>query len=135
MKQLFVALMAVLVLASCGEKKEPQVTPADVMMMTVDAMNSATENFDKAATVDEVIDAMAGFYSEMKELQTNYGDIMTVVDTLSEEDLNEKYPVEMEAMQNAVEKYSVSIVSKMELMQNMTPEQEKRWLEIIESEL
>ncbi len=135
MKKLFVALMAVLVLASCGEKKEPQVTPADVMMMTVDAMNSATENFDKAATVDEVIDAMAGFYSEMKELQTNYGDIMTVVDTLSEEDLNEKYPVEMEAMQNAVEKYSVSIVSKMELMQNMTPEQEKRWLEIIESEL
>ena len=58
MKKILVALMAVLVLASCGESKK-ETTPADVMMMTVEVMNKATENFDKAATADEVIDAMA----------------------------------------------------------------------------
>lgn len=134
MKKLFVALMAVLVLASCGESKK-ETTPADVMMMTVEVMNKATENFDKAATADEVIDAMAGLYSEMKELSDNYSDVMVAVDTLSEEELKELYPAEMEAMQSAVESYSASILSKLELMQDLTPEQEKRWMEILETEI
>ena len=134
MKKLFVALMAVLVLASCGESKK-ETTPADVMMMTVEVMNKATENFDKAATADEVIDAMAGLYSEMKELSDNYSDVMVAVDTLSEEELKELYPAEMEAMQRAVESYSASILSKLELMQDLTPEQEKRWMEILETEI
>ncbi len=134
MKKLFVALMAVLVLASCGEIKK-ETTPADVMMMTVEVMNKATENFDKAATADEVIDAMAGLYSEMKELSDNYSDVMVAVDTLSEEELKELYSAEMEAMQSAVESYSASILSKLELMQDLTPEQEKRWMEILETEI
>ena len=132
MKKFFVALMAVLVLASCGGKKET--TPAEVMMMTVDVINVATENVENATTSDEVIDATAALYSEMKGLQTNYGDVMASVETLSEDEQEEMFSVEYEAMQNAIARYSVAIISKMELMNDLTPEQERRWTELLESE-
>ena len=149
MKKFFVALMAVLVLASCGgDKKETAngvenqnttensaVTPADVIMMTVEAMNDAAVNLENAATADEVIDATAGLYSEMKRLQANYGEVMLAVDTLSEEQMNELYPEEMKAMEEAATNYSVVMMGKAELMENLTPEQEARFMEILEAEL
>ncbi len=134
MKKLFVALMAVLVLASCGESKK-ETTPADVIMMTVEAMNNATANLEKATTVDEVIDATACLYSEMKKLQANYGEVMLAVDTLSEEQMNELYSAEMKAMEEAAINYSVAMMGKADLMENLTPEQEERFMEIIEAEL
>ena len=148
MKKLFVALMAVLVLASCGgDKKETAnsvenqnttensaVAPADVIMMTVEAMNDAAANLQKAATADEVIDATAGLYSEMKRLQANYGEVMLAVDTLSEEQMNELYPEEMKAMEEAATNYSVVMMGKAELMESFTPEQEARFMEILETE-
>ncbi|MBO7193147.1 MAG: hypothetical protein J6V47_02550 [Bacteroidaceae bacterium] len=149
MKKLFVALMAVLVLASCGgDKKETAnsvenqnttensaVTPADVIMMTVEAMNDAAVNLKNAATADDVIDATAGLYSEMKKLQANYGEVMLAVDTLSEEQMNELYPEEMKAMEEAALNYSVVMMGKAELIENLTPEQEARFMEILEAEL
>ena len=149
MKKLFVALMAVLVLASCGgDKKETAnsvenqnttensaVTPADVIMMTVEAMNDAAVNLKNAATADEVIDATAGLYSEMKRLQANYGEVMLAVDTLSEEQVDELYPEEMKALEEASINYSVVMMGKAELMENFTPEQEARFMEILETEL
>ena len=149
MKKLFVALMAVLVLASCGgDKKETAnsvenqnttensaVTPADVIMMTVEAMNDAAVNLKNAATADEVIDATAGLYSEMKRLQANYGEVMLAVDTLSEEQVDELYPEEMKAMEEAALNYSVVMMGKAELIENLTPEQEARFMEILEAEL
>lgn len=149
MKKLFVAFMAVLVLASCGgDKKETAnsvenqnttensaVTPADVIMMTVEAMNDAAANLENAATADELIDATAGLYSEMKRLQANYGEVMLAVDTLSEEQMNELYPEEMKAMEEAAVNYSVVMMGKAELMESFTPEQEARFMEILETEL
>ena len=149
MKKLFVAFMAVLVLASCGgDKKETAnsvenqnttensaVAPADVIMMTVEAMNDAAANLENAATADEVIDATAELYSEMKRLQANYGEVMLAVDTLSEEQMNELYPEEMKAMEEAAINYSVVMMGKAELMENLTPEQEARFMEILETEL
>ena len=149
MKKFFVAFMAVLVLASCGgDKKETAnsvenqnttensaVTPADVIMMTVEAMNDAAVNLENAATADEVIDATAGLYSEMKRLQANYGEVMLAVDTLSEEQMNELYPEEMKAMEEAATNYSVVMMGKAELMESFTPEQEARFMEILETEL
>lgn len=134
MKKLFVALMAVLVLASCGESKK-ETTPADVIMMTVEAMNNATANLEKATTVDEVIDATASLYSEMKKLQTNYGEVMLAVDTLSEEQMNELYSAEMKAMEEAAINYSTAMMGKSDLMENMTPEQEAKLMEIFETAL
>ena len=148
MKKIFVALMAVLVLASCGgNKKEAAnaenqnttevsaVSPAEVIMMTAEIMNNAAASLEKVTTADEMIDATAELYAEMKKLQENYGDIMAAVDTLSEEEVSEMYPAEMEAMQEAAINYSVIMMGKAELMENLTPEQEARFMEILETEL
>ena len=142
------ALMAVLVLASCGgDKKEAAnaenqnttevsaVSPADVIMMTVEAMNNAAANLEKATTADELIDATAELYSQMQKLQNNYGEVMAAVDTMSEEQMNEMYPAEMEAMEEAAMNYSIIMMGKAELMENLTPEQEARFMEILEAEL
>lgn len=148
MKKIFLALMAVLVLASCGgDKKEAAnaenqnttevstVSPADVIMMTVEAMNNAAANLEKATTADELIDATAELYSQMQKLQNNYGEVMAAVDTMSEEQMNEMYPAEMEAMEEAAMNYSIIMMGKAELMENLTPEQEARFMEILEAEL
>ena len=137
MKKIFLALMAVLVLASCGgDKKEAaQVTPSEVIMMTVEAMNDAAANLEKATTADEVIDATVELYSQMKKLQENYGEVMASVDTMSEEQMSEMYPSEMEAMEEAAMNYSVVMMGKADLMENLTPEQEERLMEVFEAEL
>ena len=148
MKKIFLALMAVLVLASCGGgKKEAAnaenqnttevsaVSPADVIMMTVEAMNNAAANLEKATTADELIDATAELYSQMQKLQNNYGEVMAAVDTMSEEQMSEMYPSEMEAMEEAAMNYSIIMMGKAELMENLTPEQEARFMEILEAEL
>ena len=102
MRKLFVALMAVLVLASCGgDKKQAAgsvenqnitetsaVTPSDVIMMTAELMDNAVANLEKAATADDVIDATAELYTSMKKLQTDYAEVMEAVDTLSEEQMD-----------------------------------------------
>lgn len=148
MKKIFLALMAVLVLASCGgNKKEAAnaenqnttevstVSPADVIMMTAEAMNDAAANLEKATTADEVIDATVELYSQMKKLQENYGEVMASVDTMSEEQMSEMYPSEMEAMEEAAMNYSVVMMGKADLMENLTPEQEARLMEVLEAEL
>lgn len=149
MKKFFLALMAVLVLASCGgDKKDAakatentetaakqNVTPSDVIKMTVDLLSNAATNLEKATTADEVIDQMAVLYSGMKDVQTKYGEVMLAVDTLSEEELIEKYPAEFQAMEDATIKYTEAMMGKYDLMENMTPEQEARLMELMEAEL
>ncbi len=132
MKKLFVALMAVLVLASCGGKKE---TPADVMMMTVELMNNTAANIEKATTADEVIDATADLYSQFEEIKTKYGEVMLAVDTLSDDQLKELYPTEMEAMEEASISFATAMMGKSDLMENLTPEQEARLMEVLGMEL
>ena len=55
MKKLFVALMAVLVLVSCGEKNEVK-TPADVVMLSAGVMDVAAAKIENATTADEIIE-------------------------------------------------------------------------------
>ncbi len=149
MRKLFVALMAVLVLASCGgDKKQAtdsvenknitettNVSPADVIMMTAELMDNAVANLEKAATADDVIDATAELYTAMKKLQTDYTEVMVAVDTLSEEQMNELYPDEIAAYQKATISFYGAIMSKATLMENLTPEQEARLQGILETEI
>ena len=149
MRKLFVALMAVLVLASCGgDKKQAvgsvenknitettKVSPADVIMMTAELMDNAVANLEKAATADDVIDATAELYTAMKKLQTDYTEVMEAVDTLSEEQMNELYPDEIAAYQKATISFYGAIMSKATLMENLTPEQEARLQGILETEI
>lgn len=149
MRKLFVALMAVLVLASCGgDKKQAadsvenknitettNVSPADVIMMTAELMDNAVANLEKAATADDVIDATAELYTAMKKLQTDYAEVMEAVDTLSEEQMNELYPDAIAAYQKSTISFYGAIMSKATLMENLTPEQEARLQGILETEI
>ena len=149
MRKLFVALMAVLVLASCGgDKKQAAdsvenknitetsaVTPSDVIMMTAELMDNAVVNLEKAATADDVIDATAELYTAMKKLQTDYAEVMEAVDTLSEEQMNELYPDAIAAYQKSTISFYGAIMSKATLMENLTPEQEARLQGILETEI
>lgn len=149
MRKLFVALMAVLVLASCGgDKKQAAssvenqnitetsaVTPSDVIMMTAELMDNAVANLEKAATADDVIDATAELYTAMKKLQTDYTEVLVAVDTLSEEQMNELYPDEIAAYQKATISFYGAVMSKATLMENLTPEQEARLQGILETEI
>ena len=147
MRKLFVALMAVLVLASCGgDKKQAadsvenknitettNVSPADVIMMTAELMDNAVANLEKAATADDVIDATAELYTAMKKLQTDYAEVMVAVDTLSEEQMNELYPDAIAAYQKSTINFYGAVMSKATLMENLTPEQEARLQGILET--
>ena len=137
MKKIFVALMAVLVLASCGgNKKEatpdapakveataaPQKkaeTPGEVMMLTVDAMNKASDKMQKAETADDVINAMSAMIEEMKALEEDYVDMMDQVD---ETELEEKYAKEIEAAKVKFETVLMELEDRIE----MTPEDLER---------
>ena len=122
--------MAVLVLASCGETKTTPKTEADVMVMTAAVMESAAVKLESATTADEVIDVMASVVTEMNELKNVAGDLLTSLDGMDQEVLLEKYPEEMKSVEAAGMKYTEVLMTKMEIIQNMTPEQQERLVEI-----
>ena len=123
-------MMAVLVLASCGETKTTPKTEADVMVMTAAVMESAAVKLESATTADEVIDVMASVVTEMNELKNVAGDLLTSLDGMDQEVLLEKYPEEMKTVEAAGMKYTEVLMTKMEIIQNMTPEQQERLVEI-----
>ena len=114
--------MAVLVLASCGEKKEEVKTPGDVMLMTANIIETAAANVENAANVDDIINAMAALKTETDEIHEKYGEIVNEMDSLDEV----QYAKETEALTAAFKKYHEVMFGKMDLLENMTPEQEKR---------
>ena len=135
MKKFFVALMAVLVLASCGGKKEEAqvaMTEADVMMLTVEIMNNAADRIEKSTTADEMIDAMAAMAKDVQDAEEKAGDVIDGIEGLGQNELLEKYPEQAEAVQAAGIRYTEAVMGKMELMENLTPEQEERLMKVFE---
>ena len=134
MKKFFVALMAVLVLASCGGKKESQaaMTEADVMMLTVEIMNTAADRIEKAVTADELIDAMAAMAKEVKDVEDEVSDVMETLGAMDQDELLEKYPEQAAAVQAAGMRYTEAVMGKMELMESLSPEQEERLMKVFE---
>lgn len=126
MKKLLVALMAVLVLASCGGKKEEVKTPGDVMMMIANSIETAAANMENAANADEIIDVMAALKDETDEISEKYGEIMNELDSLDENAAEELYAKETEALTAAFRKYHEVMMGKAELVEDLTPEQEAR---------
>jgi hypothetical protein len=134
MKKLFVALMAVLVLASCGKKEAPvQKSEADVMVMTADIMNSTAAKLESAATADEVIDVMASMVADVHKMEDEFGELVDSINGLNETDLYEKFPKEMELVEAANQKFSDAIIAKEEVMKDITPEQQLRLVEVLQS--
>ena len=118
--------MAVLVLASCGGKKEEVKTPGDVMMMIANSIETAAANMENAANADEIIDVMAALKDETDEISEKYGEIMNELDSLDENAAEELYAKETEALTAAFRKYHEVMMGKAELVEDLTPEQEAR---------
>ncbi len=132
MKKFFVAFMAVLVLAGCGAQKEEKKTASEVMMMTVETVNSTTEMLEKAETADEVVEAMSVMVNEMKELQNKYGDVLAEIQEMNEEEMLEKYADEVAAVEEAATRfYEVLVVKEQEI--EMTPEAQEKMMQVLQS--
>lgn len=130
MKKLFVALMAILVLASCGAQKEEKKTASDVMMMTVEIIKSATGKVEKAGTADELVDAISVMVEDFKELKNKYGDILAELQEMDEGELSEKYVDEFVAIEEAAMKCYETILEKEQEVE-MTPEAEEKMLQVL----
>lgn len=124
MKKLFVALMAVLVLASCAEKEK---SPADVMMMTVEVMNVAAEKLEAATTSDEVIAAITAMNDEMENLDEKYESMLEVYE---DEEIIKMYPEAAEALNNAATNWAIVLIGKTQSIE-FTPEQEQMIIELL----
>ena len=132
MKKFFVAFMAVLVLAGCGAQKEEKKTASEVMMMTVETVNSTTEMLEKAETADEVVEAMSVMVNEMKELQNKYGDVLAEIQEMNEEEMLEKDADEVAAVEEAATRfYEVLVVKEQEI--EMTPEAQEKMMQVLQS--
>ena len=124
--------MAVLVLAGCGAQKEEKKTASEVMMMTVEMVNSTTEMLEKAETADEVVEAMSVMVNEMKELQNKYGDVLAEIQEMNEEEMLEKYADEVAAVEEAATRfYEVLVVKEREI--EMTPEAQEKMMQVLQS--
>ncbi|MBO7193148.1 MAG: hypothetical protein J6V47_02555 [Bacteroidaceae bacterium] len=124
MKKLFVALMAVLVLASCAEKEK---SPADVMMMTVEVMNVAAEKLEAATTSDEVIAAITAMNDEMENLDEKYE---SMLEGYEDEEIIKMYPEAAEALNEAATNWAVVLIGKTQSIE-FTPEQEQMIIELL----
>ena len=124
MKKLFVALMAVLVLASCAEKEK---SPADVMMMTVEVMNVAAEKLEAATTSDEVIAAITAMNDEMENLDEKYE---SMLEGYEDEEIIKMYPEAAEALNEAATNWAVVLFGKTQSIE-FTPEQEQMIIELL----
>ena len=120
MKKLFVALMAVLVLASCGEKNEVK-TPADIVMLSAGVMDAAAAKIEKATTADEIIETMSAMNRDMKNLDEKYADI---IESIDEDEFAQMYPVEMDSLQAVASRLVLGLVEKVQTIE-FTPEQEQ----------
>ena len=124
--------MAVLVLAGCGAQKEEKKTASEVMMMTVEMVNSTTAMLEKAETADEVVEAMSVMVNEMKELQNKYGDVLAEIQEMNEEEMLEKYADEVAAVEEAATRfYEVLVVKEQEI--EMTPEAQEKMMQVLQS--
>ena len=135
MKKLFVALMAVLMFAACGEKKEVAKTPGDVMLMLADIIETAAADIEKAANADEIIDAMAVLKAETDVIHETYGEMMNELDSMDEDVAEELYKKEDEALAAAFRNYFEVMAGKAEMVENLTPEQEARLQGLLETEI
>ena len=134
MKKLLVAFMAVLLLAACGEKKEVVNHPGDVLTLTSNVFESTAAKMEVAENADDIINAMEEMNDKIKSFDEKYNDIMAELENMEDAQVEEMYSKEVEALNAAFVRYYEVLVAKMELMENLTPEQQERWEELLSVE-
>ena len=131
MKRLFITLMAVCVMASCGGDKGGSKTPGDLMMMTVVMLNTTSENLENAKTADQVIDALDKHGDNMIAFYKKYGkQLEAITGQYSDEEMMEKFATESAAAQAAVERFGNIIQEVLTLEFN--DEQQERLRKVME---
>ena len=131
---MLVALVAVLMLAACGEKKEVVNNPGDVLTLTANVFETTAAKMEAAENADDIINAMAEMTAKVKSYDEKYGDMMAELEDMDETEVEEKYSKEVEALNAAFVNYYEVMMAKMELMENLTPEQQEKWEQILSAE-
>lgn len=134
MKKLLVALMAVLMFAACGEKKEVVNNPGDVLALTANLFETTAAKMEAAEKADDVINAMEEMTATVKSYDEKYGDIMAELENMDEAEVEETYSTQIETLNAAFANYYEVMLAKMELMQDLTPEQQEKWEQILSAE-
>lgn len=123
--------MAVCVMVSCGGDKGGSKTPSDLMMMTVEMVNTASENLENAKTADQVIDALDKHGDNMIAFYKKYGkQLEAIFGQYSDEEIMEKFPTESAAVQPALERFGNIIQEVMTL--DFNDEQQERLRKVME---
>lgn len=132
MKKLFIALMAVCVLVSCGDKKEEKSKgPADLMTMSTALLNQVADNVEKATNADQVIDAVEVFVNGTINLYNNHAaDFKAIDEKYTEEELAEKFPNESAAMEKASNRMGGCMENAMQRCE-FTQEQQERLMTVL----
>ena len=136
MKKMFLALVAVLVMVSCGGTKSEvpveKVDPvSEYMTKSTEMLNRYAERLQGVEDYDALIDAMLAFKSESEKLLAGNEVILDSINTMPAEEYLEKYSKEIEALQAAAIRISEIMIQKDNLLEELTPEQETKLLEIM----
>ena len=101
------------------------------MMMTVEMLNTASDNLENAKTADQVIDALDKHGDRMNAFYKKYGkQLEVIVGQYSDEEMMEKFATESAAAQAALERFGNIFQEVMTLEFN--DEQQKRFLKVME---
>ena len=130
MKKLFIALMAVLVLASCDKKKEVVETPGDVATIMAACANEVADKLEKADNAEQVVEAFEQYANGLLDMYSNNKELFNALDEMDEEQLLQSYPEPMAELAKAEER--LEAVSKKIWETEFSEEQQNRLMDILE---
>ena len=129
MKKMFIALMAVLVLASCGKKKEVVETPGDVATIMAACANEVADKLEKADNAEQVVEAFEQYANGLLDMYSNNKELFNALDEMDEEQLLQSYPEPMAELAKAEER--LEAVSKKIWETEFSEEQQNRLMDIL----
>ena len=76
---------------------------------------------------------MVSMVAGVDKMEEELGALVDSLNYMSEDDLYEKFPKEMELVEAANLKFSDALAAKEEVMENITPEQQLKLIEVLQS--
>ena len=121
--------MAVLVLASCGKKKEVVETPGDVATIMAACANEVADKLEKADNAEQVVEAFEQYANGLLDMYSNNKELFNALDEMDEEQLLQSYPEPMAELAKAEER--LEAVSKKIWETEFSEEQQNRLMDIL----
>lgn len=112
MKKLFIALMAVCVLLSCGgsdnsaagsadSKTAKEKTPGTYLQSFADLVNECANRVERASSAEQVVVATEKLVADFETLMNEYADKIEEFNKIPDEEVMSKYPNEFAAVEKA----------------------------------